>query len=154
MSPDLEVAIAGGIIIPVVAIAVTVFLSYKPEKIPFKLQRNDSSVKQPFESHTAIIVSHPDKTIEKCRVIYKGHELITDKNLNYETILAQGSGLFRMPINSEDEEAMIIVKNGRHTLRKEKLKNIERIGKFEMHAYVGHAPSRGFTYLSTGRGFP
>jgi len=126
MSVELEIAIASGIVIPVVAIVVTIFLAYKPEKIPFKLIRRDSSVKQPFESNTAIEVSHPDKTIEKCRVIYNGKELFSEEsNQPYVTVFAQGSALFRIPISKESENAKIIVKNGRHTLRKERLKDLE-----------------------------
>ncbi len=41
------------------------------------------------------------------------------------TIFAQGPALFRIPAGKEDEEAKIVVKNGRHTLRKERLKDLE-----------------------------
>ena len=91
MSPDLEVAIVSGIIIPVIAIAVTIFLSYKPEKIRFKLIRRDSSFKVPFESNTALEVSHPEKIIENCRLIYDGKELIAEEsNLSHVTRLSSG----------------------------------------------------------------
>lgn len=116
----ISVAVASGIIIPVA-------LAYRPQDIPFKLIRHDSSVDKPIESKTAIEVSHPDRTITKCRVIYKGHALLCDEsNQPYVTVLAQGSALFRIPSNLEDNEAKIIVKNGRHVLRKEKLKDLER----------------------------
>jgi hypothetical protein len=123
---ELDIAIISGIIIPIIAIAVSIFLAYKPEKIPFKLIRKDSSVKEPIESNTALEVSHPDKTIERCKLIYNGRELICDESkLTHVTILAQGSALFRIPIDTEDEEAKVTVKNGRHTIRKEKMKEIE-----------------------------
>lgn len=126
MSVELDIALASGIIIPIIAILVTVFLAYKPEKIPFKLIRRDSPVKEPFESKTALEVSHPEKTIENCRVIYNGKELIAEEsNLSHVTILSQGSALFRIPIAMENEEAMVIVKTGRHIIKKEKLKDVE-----------------------------
>jgi hypothetical protein len=115
----ISVAVASGIIIPIA-------LAYRPEDIPFKLIRHDSSVDKPIESKTAIEVSHPDKAITKCRVIYKGHALLCDEsNQLYVTVLAQGSALFRIPLNLEDNEAKIVVKNGRHIIRKEKMKDIE-----------------------------
>jgi len=116
----IAIAIIGSIVIPLV-------IAYRPEHIPFSLRRHDSPMKEPFESNTAIEVFHPDKTIEKCRVIFKGHELISDeKKLTHLTILAQGAALFRIPLNLEDENAKVVVKNGRHTLRKEKFKDLER----------------------------
>jgi hypothetical protein len=114
------------ITVAIVAIIVPVFITYRPQRIPFKLIRRDSQVKEPFQSKIAIEVSHPDKTIEKCRVFYNGHILISEESKKTEvTIFAQGSALFRIPIGKEDEEAKIVVKNGRHTLRKEKLKDLE-----------------------------
>jgi hypothetical protein len=140
---ELEVAIASGIIIPTVAIAVSIFLAYRPEKIPFRFLRYDSLVEKPFESKTALEVSHPDKTIEKCRVIYDGQALICEESkLHHTTIFAQGSALFRIPLNIENEEAKVIVKNGRHTIRKERFKDIERRG--EVQASHG----RGFVFWS------
>jgi hypothetical protein len=130
----IAVAFAGTIIVPLV-------IAYRPQSIPFKLIRYYSQVKEPFESNTAIEVSHPDKTIEKCRVLYNGQALICDDSkLPHVTILAQGSALFRIPLNLEDEKAKITIKNGRHTLRKEKLKDIEKRG--EIQVSVG----RGFFY--------
>lgn len=126
---ELSIALISGILIPVVAILVTIFLAYKPEHIPFKLLRQYNPIKEPIESNIAIIVSHPDKTIEKCRVIYNGHELIAYNGLSYATVLAQGMGGFHIPRNTEDEEATITVKDGRHTLRKEKLRGYRKRGR-------------------------
>jgi hypothetical protein len=115
----ISVALASGIIVPI-------FLAYRPEHVPFKLIRHDSSVKESIESKTALEVSHPDKTIERCKVIYNGHELFCDEsNSTRVTVLAQGTALSRIPTNTEDEESKVIVKNGRHTIRKEKMKEIE-----------------------------
>lgn len=118
----------GGIIVAVASgIFVPIFLAYKPEHVPFKLIRHDSTVEEPFQSKTALEVSHPDETIEKCRVIYNGHALICDESkLPHVTVLAQGTALFRIPLNMENEDTKVIVKNGRHSIRKEKLKDIER----------------------------
>jgi hypothetical protein len=96
------------------------------EKIPFKLIRRDSSVKVPFESKTALEVSHPEKTIENCRLIYDGKELIAEEsNLPHVTIIAQGSALFRIPLGMEKEEALVTVKTGERTIKEEKLKDVE-----------------------------
>ena len=143
---ELSIAVATGIIIPTVAILVTVLLAYKPEHIPFKLIRHDSFVKDPFESKTAFEVSHPDKTIEKCRVIFNGHALICDESkLPHVTILAQGSALFRIPINLESEQGYVVVKNGRHTIRKEKLQDIERVPA-PKKPKVGRIPYQGLVF--------
>jgi hypothetical protein len=115
----IAVAIAGTIIVPLV-------IAYRPQNNPFKLIRRDSSVKEPFESNIAIEVSHPEKTIEKCSVTYNGQFLISEEsNLPHVTIFAQGSALFRIPLKMEVEDAKVIVKNGRHTIRKEKFKDLE-----------------------------
>jgi hypothetical protein len=111
--------------IPIIAIIVTVFLSYRPQNIPVKLIRHDRAVKIPYESNIAIEISSPEKVIEKCRVSYKGQALMAGHKKTEITILAHGSAIFHIPIGKEDEEANIVVKNGRHTLRKKKLKDIE-----------------------------
>ena len=137
---ELDVAVASGIIIPIVAILVSVFLAYKPEHIPFKLKRHHSPVNYPFESKTAIEVFHPEKPIEKCKVIYNGHELICEEsNLPHVTVLTQSTALFRIPSNMEVEEAQVIVKNGRHTIRKEKFKDLEQNREEKRKPKVGHA---------------
>ena len=116
------VAIAGTIIIPIV-------LAVRPQDIVFKLIRHESIVEKPIKSRIALEVSHPDKPIKKCRVIYNGTELPCDENpnQNWSPVFAQGSALFRIPLDMEDEDAKVIVKNGWHTLQKTRLGNASQV---------------------------
>lgn len=128
MFVELTLPIISTIIIPTVAIVVSILLAYKPEHIPFKLIRHNSRAEEPFESNTAIEISHPDRSIEKCKVYINNQELVCeDSKVNSVTILAQGSALFRIPLQLENDNAIVTVKNGRHILRKEKLKDLERL---------------------------
>jgi hypothetical protein len=115
------VAITGSIIIPI-------WLAIRPQDIPHKLIRYDGTVDKPIKSKIALEVSHPDKSIKKCRIIYKGTELFCDGKPNQKgvTVLAGESALFRVPLGFEDENAKISVKNGWHTLQKAKLRTIEQ----------------------------
>jgi WD40 repeat protein len=117
------VAIIAGIMIPMISI----YIALSPQDIVFKFVRRDSVVDKPIKSRIALEVSHPDKPIKKCRIIYNNMELVTDENLNHKwaTVLAQGTALFRIPLNMEDEDAKIVVKNGRRTIEKTKLKEIQ-----------------------------
>ena len=81
-----------------------------------------------------IQVSHPDKTIEKCSVFYDGKPLVCLDNLDrkqYErTILAMGLATFCLPeklLEPLDENAKIVVKDGKKILRSVKLKYVHVI---------------------------
>ena len=117
------VAIFAGIMIPIISM----YITSRPQDIVFKFIRQDSVVDKPIKSKIALEVSHPDKPIKKCRIIYKNVELVPDENPNNKctTILAQGTALYRIPLNMEDEDAKVVVKNGRHNILKTKLKEIQ-----------------------------
>jgi hypothetical protein len=78
-----------------------------------------------------IEVSHPDKTIEKCSVFYDGKPLVclnnTDRKQHERTILAMGLATFLLPekiIGSLDENAKIVVKDGKKKLKSIRLKDV------------------------------
>lgn len=130
-----EVYEVTGIVLAIAAIVISTWLAIRPQDITYKLILHDSPVHKPIESRIALEVSHPDKPIKKCRVIYKGKELICDEtNQRWATVLAQGSALFRIPIGLEDENAKVTVKNGWHRLEKTTLKNIQKQEPFKAWA--------------------
>jgi hypothetical protein len=84
-------------------------------------------------SMQTIEVSHPDKPIKNCTVLYDGKPLVCINNIDpkqYEkTILAGGVSQFRLPAKAAselDENVLIIVKDGKKTLQSIKLKDIRR----------------------------
>ena len=116
-----------GIVVAIVGIVIPTWLTIRPQDITYKLILHESPVHSPIESKIALEVSHPDKPIKKCRVIYNGKELICDETKqNWATILAEEAALFRIPKGLEDENAKVIVKNHWHRLEKTTLNKIQR----------------------------
>jgi hypothetical protein len=80
-------------------------------------------------SAQTIEVSHPDRPMKKCMVLYEGKPLVCSSNIDpnqYETfIFAMGSAQFLLPATL-DENALIIVKDGKKTLQSIKLRYIHR----------------------------
>ena len=136
VSLDIVIAIAAIVSAIAAVIAATVSImnqrtTNKAQKPLFKLNRRINSASG--TSNQAIEVSHPDKPIKKCMVLYDGKPLVCTDNIDpnhYETfIFAMGSGQFRLPakvVSELDENALIIVKDGKTKLHSSRLKDIHR----------------------------
>jgi hypothetical protein len=91
------------------------------------LQRFRETVEKPVKSNWSIRILHPDKPIEKCRVIYNNHPLPWwDKDVPYyeRTIEASGGGNVRIPIEIEKKDAKVKIKDGKRTLKSIKFREI------------------------------
>jgi len=134
----LDVVIAIAAIVSAIAAVIAATVGIMNQRTTNKAQEPQFEVNRminsPFgTSQQAIEVSHPDKPIKKCMVLYDGKPLVCTNNIDPEQhekfILAGGSSQFRLPskIASElDENALIIVKDGKKTLQSIRLKDIHR----------------------------
>lgn len=122
---NIELAITAIATVMASIVAITNVLNYlikkQEQKIHFKLIKNPSHVTFPIESNIAIIVTHPDKVIEKCKVLCNNIPIpygkINDKLLYEQLIYAMGSETYRIPASIENEDLEIMVKNGKKSLK-------------------------------------
>jgi len=122
---SIELAITAIATIMASIVAITNVLTYlikkQEQRIYFKLTKNPSHVTFPIESNMAIIVDHPDKVIEKCKVFGNSTPIPYNKigsELVYEQLIcAMGSETYRIPASIEDDDLEIIVKNGKKRLK-------------------------------------
>jgi predicted nucleotide-binding protein len=91
---------------------------------PINLTIRESFVQTPIISHMAIEV-RPTKVIADCEVLYNGERLLCDDNRKYTKFIHEGgTGLYRIPAGNEDENAEIVVLDGKKELLKTRLKDI------------------------------
>jgi hypothetical protein len=95
------------------------------EKFLIDLTPRYCHVTGPVESNMAIEV-RPEKSIADCIVLFNGERLLCDENKKYaKHILVGGTGLYRIPIGKEkDENAEVVVLDGKKELLREKLRDI------------------------------
>jgi hypothetical protein len=101
------------------------------QRIHFKFYKNISVTDNPIPSNMAITVLSPDKVIEKCNLLFNKKLLPCNKIngvLQYEEYgHVMGGITFRIPKGEEtDENAMIVLRNGKKKIRKPiKLKDLQ-----------------------------
>lgn len=100
---------------------------------PFKfiLQRFIEKTERPVKSIFSIRILHPEKPIEKCKILLDDMPLPWwDENFPYyeTTIGASSGGVVRVPSRAENEEGTVTVMDGKNVLRREKFSDIV-IGK-------------------------
>jgi hypothetical protein len=98
----------------------TVSAKNAPLQPKFILQRFQESVKKPIPSEWSIRILHPDKPIEKCRVLLGGKPLPwwnSNEPSFEQTIVAYGGGNVRVPIDWEKVGAEVKIMDGENTLR-------------------------------------
>jgi hypothetical protein len=117
-------------IIAAITGVITVYLALKPAKPDFSYQRVQTFVNEPVLSRTAIVISAPNpKPLSECTVYYNGKALIwnlKDPKITSCVISLGGSEQFYVPLNEENDNANVIIKNGGTTLKKLKFWQIPR----------------------------
>ncbi len=117
----------------IVSIPGVIFVYYQLVKILNELKikvvvgKYPEPSKEPIDSDWAIRILHPDRPIEKCRVLYNNTQLPwwNKKEPYYEKfILVGGGGNARIPKGDIDDEAEVKVMDGKKTLRKVKFKDL------------------------------
>lgn len=77
------------------------------------------------------MILRPNKPIEKCIVLYDGEKLPWWDNVEkcyYERFIDVGSGgNVRIPKGKKKDDAEVVVKDGKKTLRKRKFKEITEV---------------------------
>ena len=116
------------IIIALLAICIPIFWTIRKERnIEFSVVKFYESTNKPVDSDWGIRILHPNKTIEKCSVLYNG-DLIPwwDENLPYyeRRIEKNGAANVRVPKGKEKEDAEIKIQNNNKKLKKVKFKDL------------------------------
>jgi hypothetical protein len=125
----LEAGLLAATIIGFVPLYIDLVLRMREQKPHFKFYRSISETTDPIDTKMSITVLHPDKVIENCQVTYNGN-LLPCRKINgviqYQKYIdVMGGEVFRIPAGREDEEATVIVKDGKKKLRPPlKLKNL------------------------------
>lgn len=125
----LEVGILAATIIGFVPLYIDLVIRMREQKPHFKFYRSFSKTTDPIDTNMSITVLHPDKVIENCQITYNGNLLpcrIINGVIQYQKYVdVMGGEVFRIPAGNEDEEAIVIVKDGKKKLRPPlKLKNL------------------------------
>ena len=116
------------IIIAILAICIPIFWKiFRDHNIEFSVVKFYEPTNKPVDSDWGIRILHPNKTIEKCSVLYNG-ELIPwwDENLPYyeRRIEKMGAANVRVPKEKEKEDAEIKIQNNNKKLKKVKFKDL------------------------------
>ena len=117
-----SVLTAGGIIATAI-ITFGIWHYTRKDRLPIfgKFQRKN------YNDGSWIIFLHsPSKPIGKCNVTFRGKPIPIQNTNNYEKSMALGeAGVFLMPSNiSSDDDGMIIVRDGKNNIIKEKFNTI------------------------------
>lgn len=100
-------------------------------KITFELSRFYEKSSKPVQSNWGIRITHPDRPIERCTVLYNGTKLPWwdrgDEPYYERYFVVGGGGKVRVPVEIEDEGAEVIVMDGRHQLKKMRFRDMLRI---------------------------
>ena len=96
-------------------------------KIEFIVEKFYEPSEKPVISDWKIRILHPNKPIEKCSVLYNNIQLPWwDKNQPYyeRRFVEMGGGNVCIPKTIQKEDAKIIIKNGKKTLRTVKFSDL------------------------------
>jgi hypothetical protein len=99
----------------------SLYFRKKEQTVQFKLDTVQESIKSPIDSNLGIRIMLNNKPIEKCKVFYNGKELpwgiVRGKIQTEQYVITNGGAHFLIPVNAEDGEAIVVIKNGNKTLK-------------------------------------
>ena len=117
----LEIGILVTTVVGFIPLYADLVIRLKEQKIHFKFYRSLPKTTDPIETNMSITILHPDKIIENCQISYNGN-FIPNKKVNgvlqYQKYIdVMGGEVFRIPAGTENEEAIVILKDGKKKLR-------------------------------------
>ena len=114
-------------IVGIVSLYVDRILRTRKARADFELERFQDNSQVLFESEWSIRILHPDRVIERCAVSFGGTPLpLWDKNEPYyqRKIPIGGGANFRIPKKLQEDDAEIVIKDGKKKLEKIKFSEL------------------------------
>ncbi len=98
------------------------------ERTTYRFETFVERVGQTGQTVRKIRLLHPDKMLEKCRILFNGTPLVWDRvNSTTKTIEAGGGGNVVVPENIFNESAIVLVESGGDVIRKVNYKDLEMV---------------------------
>lgn len=114
-------------ILVVIVVFIAIFQRANKRKIEFIKEKFYEPTKKPVDSDWGIRILYPNRPIGKCIILYNNTPLPwwdNDQPYYERRIDLNGSGNVRVPKAIQKEDATIIFKNGKKTLKKVKFEQL------------------------------